>query len=112
MQPTDATFEVHPYDRRQPALTFRKRGTINLNSAAYKILGQPEAVLLLFEEKNRRVAVKKCGGDDLRAYPVNKHRRNNPTIPANDFLKHYGIGVEKTTRYSADLQGDMLVAEI
>lgn len=112
MQTTDATFEVHPYDRRQPALTFRRRGTINLNSAAYKILGQPEAVLLLFEEKNRRVAVKKSGKDDLRAYPVNKHRKNNPTIPANDFLKHYDISAEKTIRYNARLEDEMLIVDV
>ncbi len=112
MRTMEAAFEVHPYDRRQPAVTIRVRGAINLNSPAYNLLDKPEAVLLLFDAKNRRMAVKPSSKGDSRAYPLNKHCKNNASIPATKFLEHYGIRPGKTIRYNAELDGDMLVVKL
>ena len=112
MRTTEAAFEVHPYDRRQPAVTFRARGAINLNSPAYNLLEKPDAVLLLFDAKNRRMAVKPSERGDSRAYPLNKHRKNNASIPASKFLEHYGIRPGKTIRYNAELEGGLLVVKL
>ena len=65
--------------------------------------------MLIFDPQNRRVAVKKGERGDLRAYPVKKHAKNNATIPATNFFKHYDIDTSKTVRHTAKIEGEMLV---
>lgn len=117
MEAANTVFEVHPYDRRQPAITIRRlqgatTGAINLSSVAFNALGKPEAALLLFDSEGRRMAVKACKVDAPGAYPVNKHRKNNASIPATQFLNYYNILPEKSTRYRAERIDDMLVATL
>jgi hypothetical protein len=45
-------------------VSVRAGGTIGLNRAAYQMLGRPEAVLLLFDPKRRRIGLKPTTRDD------------------------------------------------
>lgn len=70
--------------------------------SGHNLLEKPEAVLLLFDAKNRRMmAVKPSNKGDSRAYPLNKHRKNDASIPATKFLEHYGPARRFTTMPSS-----------
>lgn len=104
---------------RDPAITVLKVGRLGLNAAAteFIIRAGAEAVLLLFDRTNRRMALKPIKGtDDKRAYQVafDKHSRGSG-LNAGAFLNYAGVKYEKgSTSYPAtwDPRGQMLEIEL
>lgn len=89
----------------QPVVSLQRKGQFSLNRAAYEALGHPQAVALLFDPDARIVGIQATGQDDLNGFRV---RRGNPraehyVFAAKSFADYYGISLEETRRYPAEL---------
>ena len=69
-----ADFEVfartHARQARGPTLTVTVRGTLNLNAAAWEMLGEPETVELLYARAERTIGLRPVAQDAPSAYLV------------------------------------------
>lgn len=69
-----ANFEVftrkNAKPAREPTLTITVRGTLNLNAAAYELLGKPEAVTLLYARAERVIGLRPTDRGEQNAYLV------------------------------------------
>lgn len=72
-----------------PALTIDRRGNIRLTRAAYKELGEPSAVQLLYDHESKTIGLRPAerGGADSYAVRVG----SSITVSGMAFVRHYGI---------------------
>jgi hypothetical protein len=97
-------WEMHKPD---PTFAFRERvrATINakcviyINITAFKALGEPEAVLLMYDRRKKTIGVMGCSANRHEAYPL-KRKGNSPSngrsIYARAFCKDFGIKPSET----------------
>ncbi len=98
-----------------PWLTIARRGLILLNRAAYLALHGPAAVELLFDTRERILALRPVAPTVEHAYPVRATTDTHTgsfVISAFACLNHYRIDRSVTTRYPAYLDGDLLCANL
>lgn len=97
-----------------PAITIQKSGGIGVNDLAFKALGRPAHVVLLFDKETGRIGVKKPADNEGQyAYPIRPSGGSAYVIPARRFFTYYNIDFSKTRRYLAEDQEDgMLVIEL
>lgn len=112
-----ANFEV--FDRRtrpvpsQATITLQKRGTFSLNRAAFRALGEPEAVELLYDRAERLVGLRNATVDNPFAYPVRKQQNAaSYLIAGKAFAQHYGISVGVTRRWPAQMVEGILAIDL
>ena len=83
-----------------PALTVTTGGTLNLNVAAFELLGQPEAVNLLYARDERIIGLRPARRDELDAYPVRSSRPGRPPmVSAKAFCEPIGADLTSARRY-------------
>lgn len=98
-----------------PCVTIRRAGQFALNTAALEALGQPEAVVLLFDKDEKMVGFQASDPADPNAFSLRLRTAPEvvrPTIPARTFLRHYGIERRETRRYPALFFSEMLVIDL
>jgi hypothetical protein len=99
---------------RDPALTVTVRGTINLNGAAYGLLGEPEAVTLLYDKAQRTVGLRPAGRDDQNAYVVRPLGKNGTswTVAAHSFCAWIQADLTAARRYPLALEAGVGCADL
>jgi hypothetical protein len=111
-------FEV--FDKRaataskNPMLTIQKTGAFSLNRAAYKLLGEPETVELLFDREEKLIGFRAVSPTSPRAYPVRPQGKNNATfmIAGQAFTKHYDVDTTTARRYAVQMRDGILVLDL
>ncbi len=116
------TFEA--YDRtldrwtnRRAAVSIRKGGAIALNFLAFRVIGNPEAVQLLFDRAGKQIGIKPCHAEDEHAFKVYSPGRNgradkSASIHARGFLRYYKIAYEDgARRFKARYEDGMLIVD-
>jgi hypothetical protein len=83
-------------------------GTIGVNLVAYQMLGRPEAVRLMFDERWRRIALKPTSRDDKKGFFF-RYPNESVSIPCKKFLEHYGVPLAETRRYTLHVIDRVLV---
>jgi hypothetical protein len=73
-----------------PMFTLQARGLLSLNYAAYRALGQPELVTLLYDEDAQIVGVRLVGEGHPNAHRV-RPQGGSYIVGAQKFASHYGI---------------------
>jgi hypothetical protein len=122
MHERGATMAFETYQRRSRPVTgeaimaVQKRGTISLNSVAYRMLGGREEaeqadtkgdktvlyVELLFDPEKRAVGLRAVPPQSANSYPVRKMRRAQTYLmTAKGFLTYYRIPVGEHRTYTA-----------
>lgn len=96
----------------RPRVTIRRNGKMSLNSAALRVLGDPNAVVLLYDGTTRSVGLRPATRRVSHAYPVSRHGRGAATVTFIAFAKHYGIDLSTTRSYDGALEDDILVIEL
>ena len=97
----------------EPTVTLRGRGAIVLNRAAYAALGEPDAVELLFDTEDRRMALRACDKEALNAYPLNQSRNQQSySISGNQFARFHKIAIEAPRHLKAVREGDLLCVDV
>lgn len=81
---------------RQPRVTLLRGGIFGINRAAYELLGEPRAVLLLYDREHRAIGLRPAAVDDPYAHRLTKRTTSESyTVRARRFLRHYEIDEER-----------------
>ncbi len=81
-----------------PTLGIQRRGNFSLNSAAYSLLGEPEALHLYFSPSANVIAAKPVAKDTPLSYPVRKQQAARSwLVGARSFLNQHGVQYETRT---------------
>jgi hypothetical protein len=111
-------FEV--FDRKaataskNPMISIQKQGSFSLNRAAYKLLGEPEHVELLYDPEEKLIGFREVSDNSPRAYPVRPQGESAATlmIAGQAFTKYYGIDTSLARRYSVEMVDNILVLDL
>lgn len=96
----------------EPTLGIQKSGVISLNRAAYRALGEPKAVELLFDRSRKVIGVRAAATTLPHAYAVRENSSGTSfLISGGAFTKHYGLPVDKARRWHASIQQRVLCAD-
>ena len=110
-------FETFTRQRRtepQPFVTIQKKGVISLNRAAFEALESPEAVELLYDRDERRVALRRGDPSVEHAHHVRAPVQNHATwlISCSAFVNYYEIDASVSVRRAARMEGDLLIINL
>lgn len=98
---------------KSPFVTIRKDKGFTLNLAAYKLLGEPEAVTLLYDPEERLIGFKAASTDYPRAYPIRTQEKGTAvTVAGRAFSLHYDLDVSATRRYAVEVRDGVLVLDL
>lgn len=101
-----------------PFVTIQRGGRVmTINRAAYEILGEPDAVELLFSKKHRIIGLREVSKTEPFAFPLRAQGRkgtqpSNYLVAVQAFTKHYGIDTSVAMRYPAEMQYDTLTIDL
>lgn len=97
---------------RVPAIGIQKNGRIAWNEGTQKALGEPEWVELLYDEKEKKLGLRKVEQSE-EAFPVRKAGRQRTWgISALGALKSIGIEIDAAYRRYADIEGDVVSIDV
>lgn len=99
---------------KSPMITIQKQGSFSLNRAAYKLIGEPEAVELLFDRDEQLVGFQAASADSPRAYPIRPQGKSGATlmIAGQAFTKYYELDTSVARRYSAKETDGILILDL
>ena len=81
-------------------VTMNPQGVIYLNATAWQRMGEPNAFLLMFNQRNSLIALKPTAATMKNAYPAGKTgRRNGRSVWALRLLRQYGIKLPDTIEF-------------
>ena len=102
-----------PPSGSDPEVTIQKRGRVSVNAAAASALGFPEAVEFLYSEEERIIGIRAAEPGTSRSYGLRKAPRGASYHSSGErFIKSYGIPHERTIRYKAEVDGDLLLVDL
>lgn len=115
-----ADWEVFRRNRSQaikaPAVTLMLRGQMSLNEAAFAELGSPKAVELLYSRPDNLIGIRAVDPDAPHAYiprTATKNKGRGPYVVSGAaFFSHFGISMDRTTRFAVTLQDDTLIINL
>jgi hypothetical protein len=91
----------------EPMFTLQTRGTLSLNLAAFKALGEPAAVVLLYDPEEGIIALRKVARNHHNGYPVRKQGASRSYIvAATGFTSYHKINTDDSRRYAGRNYGD------
>lgn len=84
----------------KPYVTIQKKGIIAFNHAAYAALGEPKAVIFLFDPENRVVGFRAADPAQEHAYGVRSNTKGTSHLASGTlFTRHYAIPTEVARRW-------------
>jgi hypothetical protein len=107
---------VPPRRQRSPQVSIKRTGTISFDkSYAQSVgLGTTNYVTLFFDPAKKLVGVKPAKDAKDDGSLKLSHRQRVSSVRAHPFFEHYGISLEKTSRFPVrfDESEDMVVIEL
>ena len=102
-----------PASRMIPRVALQTRGNMSMNEAAYKALGEPAAVLLMFDRETKAVGLQPTAIETKHAYPIRKQPNSKSfMVGAVSFCNHYEIDVSHTRAFTPQIEDGILVFEL
>jgi len=89
----------------EPMFTLQARGLLSLNHAAFRALGQPDHVVLLYDADERVVALRGIGKAHPNAYRV-REQGGSYLVGAQGFISFHGIKPLVAQRFLAHDYGE------
>jgi len=94
----------------KPYVTIQKKGIVAFNHAAYAALGEPKAVVFLFDREKRLVGFRAADLGAEHAYGVRANSRQTSHLASGTlFTRHYGIPTQVAHRYLGRVSDDGLL---
>lgn len=95
------------FDEPAPRITpeaarasINSEGEITFDLDTFRRIGEPQAMVLLYEESTRTIGLKPSGPDAANAVLVRaRHRRSNRVVRSIPFLRRNGIEIEGARRF-------------
>lgn len=98
---------------KSPFVTIQRKGIFSMNRAAYALMGEPEAVTLMFDPEEQLVGFKPTLISSPRAFPVRVQQNGNTfVVGGHAFTKHYGLDTTIARRYGAENRDNILVLDL
>ena len=99
---------------KAPFATIQRKGNIGLNASALALLLNPEAVELWFDEVDQRIGLTACDPAEENVYKVRPLSKAGTSyiISAAHFSTVNKIPSEIATRYTVEMDGEMLVIDV
>jgi len=95
-----------------PSATVQKRGLISINRAAHALIGEAEAVELLWDEERRIIGLRPTEMTNVNAYPVRPQVTNSgkgPLLIAGSlFTKFIGLDTTEARRWTPQIEDGVL----
>lgn len=99
-----------------PTLTIQKRGLLSVNRAAYEMMGQPDAVELLWDADRRVIGLRGAPVDGPNSYPVRAQSANSskgPLLIAGSlFTRYIELDTTEAKRWVPEMEGDVLCVDL
>src|SRR5262249_22821716 len=110
-RPVMPKFEVFSREaargREEPMFTLQARGLLSLNSAVFRALGEPAAVVLQYNGEERIIALRRVDKGDPNGYAVRKNSGAQSYLVATQgFLTYHGIKPVMAQRFVAHDYGE------
>jgi hypothetical protein len=87
--------------------TLQARGLLSFNHAAFKALGEPRAVTLLYDADDHIVGLRKVDKADRNAHKVRQQQRaRSYLVSAQAFVAHHAIPTPRARRFAGVDYGD------
>jgi hypothetical protein len=105
----------HTRYEQEAMVSIQTRGNMSLNAAAWKALGRPEAVELLWNESQRLVGIRAADPQAEHAYALRSvERATTHILSFIAFAQTYGIPIdtEAARRYAAEVRDNMLIIDL
>ena len=101
-------------DVAEPRITLQKGGSIGLNLAAYRLLGEPERVTFVTDGSKKRFGIRPADSNTPNSYPIRPQQSGRSfVLGARLFLKWAGIPPADHARtYVIRLEDGIGVVEI
>lgn len=101
-------------DVSEPRVTIQRGGSLGLNLAAYRLLGEPSHVSYVSDGSKKRFGIRPSNADTPYSYPIRAQRSSQSfVVGAKLFLKWAGIPFGDQVRVcSLRMDDDLGVAEI
>lgn len=81
-------------------VTIDKKGAILIGAKAFEKMGEPNAAVLLFDQRNHTIGVAPAEPEVPNAYPmIAKTNCRHRIVRANQFCRHHGIYVPRTAAF-------------
>jgi hypothetical protein len=84
--------------RAHAFVSLRVGGVMYLNRAAHAMIGEPEAVRVMFDKKRKRFGLIPSDPGDRRSYNIGG-RWCDQSLTVNALCQHYGFHIEESRRY-------------
>jgi len=99
-----------------PNVTIQRRGLLSLNRAAYALLNDPEAVLLMWDADRKIIGLKAASIEEPNAYPARpqsaKTGKGPIMVAGTLFTQYYKIDTTESRRWIPSLEGDILCIDL
>jgi hypothetical protein len=96
-----------------PYFTIQQRGNFSLNRLAYEMLGEPQAVELLYDRVDHIIGLRPIDPSEKHAYPVRRQQNSaSYVVSGHSFCSYYSIPTEITRKYTAVINDGMLTADL
>jgi hypothetical protein len=98
-----------------PSVTIQRRGLFSLNRAAYKLMGEPTQVELLYDRDAMKIAIRAAHENSPHAYPVRSQskKENGPLMIAGTaFTAFYNIDTDVSRRWVPIFEDGMLQIDL
>lgn len=91
----------------EPMFTLQTRGLVSMNLAAFKALGEPAAVVLLWDAEEQIIAMRKVARTYHNGYPVRKQGQSRSyLVAATGFTSYHKIKTDVSRRFVGRNYGD------
>jgi hypothetical protein len=85
---------------QEPSFALTPSGILSFNFSAFRALGQPESVAILFDNDERIIALHSVKSDHINAYRVKK-LDSRLTVEIRDFILYYNIRLDAPQEFKA-----------
>ena len=98
---------------RKPNVTIQPRGLISINQSAYRKMGEPKFVVLMYDREERLIGIGPTSDAD-KGYRVRvANRSGSPaTISGSAFFNYYDLGVDETQRWAPTFDEGLLIVDL
>jgi hypothetical protein len=109
-------FEI--YERRTatrfrgPAVTLTQRGVISFSAEAYDLLGQPEAVTLLYDKGDRIIGFKPAAKNARNAYTIRLTGHSTRALSAKRFCDYIDVQLDGARRWPLTMEDGIGCADL
>ncbi len=100
-------------DLNVPRVTVQRKGNLGLNYAAFKALGEPEAVIFQIDKQGRGFAMRPATQSEKTAYPIRRQNAaHSYVIGGRSFSRAMGWGDDTFREFLPRIVGNRLIVDL